>query len=118
MAKSGARERPEGRAIRGRAAAAAPTALTDGLEGHVGEGRAEVGVEEALEDVERDVGEAGVNVGVDGQDHGVRPHHATREDVPLGHRRESVYTCSDGRSTHSRSAKADLMTVDKSRLPV
>lgn len=40
--------------------------LTDGLEGHVSEGGAVVVVEQTLEHVEHDVGEAGVHVGVDG----------------------------------------------------
>lgn len=57
--------------------------LTDGLERSVREGGAEVVVEETLQDVERDVGEAGVDVGVDGQDHGIRPDHAAGDDVPL-----------------------------------
>lgn len=73
-------------------------ALTDALEGHVREGAAEVGVQEALEDVERDVGEAGVHVGVDGQDHSVSPHHPAGEDVSLVRRNNSVYVCSGERS--------------------
>lgn len=59
--------------------------LTDGLEGHVSEGGAEVGVQEAFEDVERDVGEAGVDVGVGGQHHRVSADHAARQDVALMH---------------------------------
>lgn len=57
--------------------------LTDGLEGHVGEGGAVVVVEQPLEHVERDVGEAGVHVGVDGQDDGVGAQDAARHDVSL-----------------------------------
>lgn len=57
--------------------------LTDGLEGHVSERGVEVVVEEALEDVQRDVGQAGVNVGVDGQNDGVRADDAARHDVAL-----------------------------------
>lgn len=53
------------------------------MEGHVSEHRTEVVVEEALEDVQRDVGEAGVNVGVDGQNHSVGADHAARDDVSL-----------------------------------
>ena len=57
--------------------------LTDGLEGHVGEGCVEVVVEETLEDVERDVGQTGVDVGVDSQDHSVRTNNTTSNDVSL-----------------------------------
>lgn len=57
--------------------------LTDDLEGHVGESCAVAAVEQAFEDVQRDVGEAGVNVGVDGQNDGVGTDHAARDDVPL-----------------------------------
>lgn len=59
------------------------TTLTDGLEGHVGEGGAVVVVEQPLQHVERDVGEAGVHVGVDGQDDGVGAQDAARHDVSL-----------------------------------
>lgn len=57
--------------------------LTDGLEGHVSEHCTEVVVEEAFEDVQRDVGEAGVNVGVDSQNYSVRTDNAARDDVSL-----------------------------------
>lgn len=57
--------------------------LTDDLEGHVSEHCAEVVVEEAFEDVQRDVGEAGVNVGVDGQDYSISTDDAARDDVSL-----------------------------------
>ncbi len=57
--------------------------LTNGLEGHVGERCTEVVVEEAFEDVHCDVGQAGVNVGVDGQNHSVSSDHAARGDVSL-----------------------------------
>lgn len=57
--------------------------LTDGLEGNIGEHCTEVVVEEAFEDVERDVREAGVNVGVDSQDDGVSPDDAARDNVAL-----------------------------------
>ena len=57
--------------------------LTDVVERDVGEGGVEVGVEEALEDVERDVGQRGGDVDVDRQHHAVPPHHATRDDVTL-----------------------------------
>lgn len=57
--------------------------LTDGLEGNVREDGAVVVVEEAFEDVQSDEGQAGVHVGVDGQDHGVTAHHATRANVAL-----------------------------------
>lgn len=73
--------------------------LTDGLEGHVGEGGAEVGVQEAFEDVERDVGEAGVDVGVGGQDHRVSADHSARQDVALMHGKDSDYICSEEGST-------------------
>lgn len=57
--------------------------LTDGLEGHVSEHRAEVVVEEAFEDVQRDVRQAGVDVGVHGQDYSVATDNAARDDVSL-----------------------------------
>lgn len=57
--------------------------LTDGLEGHVCEHCAEVVVEEAFEDVHCDVGQAGVNVGVDGEDDSVSSDDAARGDVSL-----------------------------------
>lgn len=57
--------------------------LTDGLEGNIGEHCTEVVVEEAFEDVERDVREAGVNVGVDSQDDSVSPDDAARDNVSL-----------------------------------
>lgn len=57
--------------------------LTDDLEGHVSERCTEVVVEEAFEDVQRDVGEAGVNVGVDGQDYSVSADDAAGDDVSL-----------------------------------
>lgn len=57
--------------------------LTNGLEGHIGERRTEVVVEEAFEDVERDVREAGVNVGVDGEDYSVSADDAARDNVSL-----------------------------------
>lgn len=57
--------------------------VVDGLEGHVSEHCTEVVVEEAFEDVQRDVGEAGVNVGVDSQNYSVRTDNAARDDVSL-----------------------------------
>lgn len=57
--------------------------LTDGLERHVSERLAEVAVEEAFEDVEGDVGQAGVDVGIDGQNQSVGADEATRGDVSL-----------------------------------
>lgn len=57
--------------------------LTDGLEGNIGERCTEVVVEEAFEDVERDVREAGVNVGVDSQDYSVSPDDAAGDNVSL-----------------------------------
>lgn len=64
-------------------AALSAVKLTDDLEGHVGERCAVAVVEQAFEDVQRDVGEAGVNVGVDGQNYGVGTDHAARDDVSL-----------------------------------
>lgn len=57
--------------------------LTNSLEGHVSERWAEVAVEEAFEDVQGDVREACVDVGVDGQNDGVCTDNATCHDVPL-----------------------------------
>lgn len=57
--------------------------LTDGLEGHVSERRAEVVVEEAFEDVQRDVGEACVNVDADGQNYSVCTDDTACDDVSL-----------------------------------
>lgn len=57
--------------------------LTDGLEGHVGEHRTEVVVEEAFEDVQRNVREAGVDVGVHGQNYSVTADNAACDDVSL-----------------------------------
>lgn len=54
------------------------------MEGHVSEHGAEVVVEEALEDVQCDEGQASVDVGVDGQNHGVGPDGAACDDVSLG----------------------------------
>lgn len=53
------------------------------MEGHVSERRAEVVVQDAFEDVQSEVGEAGVNVGVEGQNHGVSTDDAARNDVSL-----------------------------------
>ena len=58
------------------------------MEGYVGEDGAEVVVEETFEDVQADVGQAGVDVGVDGQNYSVRPDHATCDDVTLATERE------------------------------
>lgn len=80
--------------------------LTDGLEGHVGEGGAEVGVQEALEDVEGDVGEAGVDVGVGGQHHRVSADHAARQDVALTHGKDSHYSCAQQGSTGLKVRKS------------
>lgn len=57
--------------------------LTNDLEGHVSEHCAEIVVEEAFEDVQCDVGEAGVNVGVDGQDYSISTDDAACDDVSL-----------------------------------
>lgn len=57
--------------------------LTDALEGHVSEHGTEVVVEEAFEDVEGDVRQAGVDVGVNRQDHSVGTNNAARDDVSL-----------------------------------
>lgn len=57
--------------------------LTDGLERHVGERCTEVVVEEAFEDVQGDVRQTGVDVGVDGQNHSVRSDNAACGDVSL-----------------------------------
>lgn len=57
--------------------------LTDGLEWYVSEGSTEVVVEEAFEDVEGDVGQAGVDVGADGQNHSIRSNYTTCSDVTL-----------------------------------
>lgn len=61
-----------------------------------------------FEDVERDVGEAGVNVGVDGQDRSVSTDHATRENVSLRHRKDSIYICTDGSSTDVNVCKSSF----------
>lgn len=53
------------------------------MEGHISEHCAEVVVEEAFEDVHCDVGEAGVHVGIDGQNDSVSTDYATRDDVSL-----------------------------------
>lgn len=49
--------------------------LTDILQRYGYESSAEVIIEEALEDVQRDVGQAGVGVGVHSQHNHVRSHH-------------------------------------------
>lgn len=66
---------------------------TDVLEGHRDESSAEVVVEEALEDVQGHVGQAGVNVGVHGQHHRIGPRHTTRHYITLGvtHQKNDIY---------------------------
>lgn len=61
--------------------------LTYGLERHVSEHSTEVVVEEAFEDVQGDVRQAGVNVGVDGQNDSVSADNAAGGDVALKHRK-------------------------------
>ena len=75
------------------------------MEGHVSERGAEVVVEEALEDVERDVGQAGVNVGVDGQDDGVRPDDAARHDVALATKKQKKH--------HTKSRRRRRHFIDR-----
>lgn len=57
--------------------------VVNGLEGHVSEHCTVVVVEEAFEDVQRDEGQAGVNVGIDSQNYSISPNDATRDDVSL-----------------------------------
>lgn len=57
--------------------------LTDGLKGYVSERCTEVVVEEAFQDVQRDVGEACVNVDVDGQNHSISTDDTARDYVSL-----------------------------------
>lgn len=53
------------------------------MEGNVSEHGAEVAVEETFEDVQCDVGETGVDVGVDSQDYSVGTNYTARDDVSL-----------------------------------
>lgn len=68
--------------------------LTNGLERHVGEHGAEVVVEKALEDVHGDVRQAGVDVGVDGQNDSVRSDNSTCDDVTLKQNKHTQETVS------------------------
>lgn len=61
--------------------------LTYGLEWYVSKHGTEVVVEEAFEDVQGDVRQAGVNVGVDGQNDSVSTNNAAGGDVTLKHRK-------------------------------
>lgn len=62
-----------------------PCTPTDILQRYRDERSAEVVVEEAFEDVQRDVGQTGVGVGVDGQDHCIRANHSTCNYIALKH---------------------------------
>lgn len=59
--------------------------LTNGLKRHVSEHCAEGVVEQAFEDIQSDVREACVNVGVDSQNHSVSANDPTCGDVSLKH---------------------------------
>lgn len=59
--------------------------LTDVLQWYGYERSAKAVIEEALEDVERDVGQAGVDIGVHSQHHHVSSHQPTCYDVTLKH---------------------------------
>lgn len=60
-----------------------PCTPTDILQRYRDKRSAEVVVEEAFEDVQRDVGQTGVGVGIDGQDHCIPANHTTCNYIAL-----------------------------------
>lgn len=71
--------------------------LTDGLKRHVSERCTEVVVEEAFQDVQRDVGEACVNVDVDGQNYSISTDDSARDYVSLMSQKQEKHHWNTGK---------------------